>query len=44
MHQQKINKHFLVNGYVDLVRRKGYAWGDDHIINIQWGLKTIYYW
>jgi hypothetical protein len=44
MHQQKMNKHFLVNGYVDLVRRKGYAWGNSNIINIQWGLKTIYYW
>ena len=44
MHQQKMNKHFLVNAYVDLVSRRGYAWDKSNFLNIQWGLKTIYYW
>ncbi len=44
MHQQKMNKHWFVNAHLDLIRRSGYGWGQTTPINIQWGLKTIYYW
>jgi hypothetical protein len=44
MHQQKVFKNWFVNAHLDVVRRNGYEWGSKSPMNIQWGLKTIYYW